>query len=82
MSKHKTYIKIDKDYLYYHADGGSRGLNADLDKIVLETAKSLGQPTVSELVENLVNKKGIKFKDATKAVYVEWKKGTLDLIRS
>jgi hypothetical protein len=54
-------------------------LNADLDKVVLETAKSLNQPTVSELIDNLVNKKGIKFTDATKAVYVEWKKGTLDL---
>jgi hypothetical protein len=61
------------------ADGGSRDLDADLDKVVLETAKSLGQPTVSELVENLVNKKGIKFKEATRVVYVEWKKGTLDL---
>ncbi len=80
MSKHKTYIKIDKDYLYCCcSDGGSRDLDADLDKVVLETAKSLGQPTVSELVENLVNKKGFKFKEATRAVYVEWKKGTLDL---
>jgi hypothetical protein len=54
-------------------------LTADLDKLVLETSKSLGQPTVSELVDNLVTNKGLKFKDATKAVYVEWKKGTLDL---
>ncbi len=61
------------------ANRGSRELNVDLDKVVLETAKSLGQPTVSELVESLVNKKGLKFKEATKAVYVEWKKGTLDL---
>lgn len=54
-------------------------MTADLDKLVLETSKSLGQPTVSELVDNLVTNKGLKFKDATKAVYVEWKKGTLDL---
>jgi hypothetical protein len=54
-------------------------LNADLDKVVLETAKSLNQPTVSDLVDNLVNKKGLKFKDATRTVYVEWKKGTFDL---
>lgn len=54
-------------------------MNADLDRVVLETAKSLGQPTVSELVESLVEQKGLKFKDATRAVYVEWKKGTLDL---
>ncbi len=52
---------------------------ADLGKVVLETAKSLGQPTLSELVDYLVKQKGLKFKDATKAVYVEWKKGTLDL---
>jgi hypothetical protein len=54
-------------------------LTADLDKLVLETSKSLGQPTVSELIDNLVTNKGLKFRDATKAVYVEWKKGTLDL---
>lgn len=54
-------------------------MNADLTKVVLETAKSLGQPTVSELVESLVEQKGLKVKDATKAVYTEWKKGTLDL---
>ncbi len=58
---------------------GSKGLTVDLDKVVLETAKSLDQPTVSELVDQLVKQKGLKFKDATKAVYVEWKKGTLDL---
>ena len=59
--------------------GRSKGLNADLTKVVLETAKSMGQPTLSELVESLVEQKGLKFKDATKAVYVEWKNGTLDL---
>ena len=66
-----TYIII--------AGGESTELTADLDKLVLETSKSLGQPTVSELVNNLVTNKGLKFKDATKAVYVEWKRGTLDL---
>jgi hypothetical protein len=54
-------------------------LNTDLQQTVLETAKTLRQPTVSELVDNLVNQKGLKFKDATKAVYVEYKKGTLNL---
>lgn len=54
-------------------------MSADLDKIILETAKSLNQPIVSDLVDNLVNKKGLKFKEATKAVYIEWKKGTLVL---
>lgn len=54
-------------------------MDADLAKVVLETAKSLNQPTVSELVDNLVTKKGLKFKDASRAVYIEWKNGTLDL---
>jgi hypothetical protein len=55
------------------------GLNADLTKTVLETAQSLGQPSVSELVDSLVKEKGFKLKDATRAVYIEWKRGTLDL---
>lgn len=57
-------------------------MNADLQQIVLETAKTLSQPTVSELIDNLVNQKGLKFKDATKAVYVEYKKGTLNLTQT
>jgi hypothetical protein len=51
----------------------------DLSKTVRDMATSLGQPTVSELVEALIKQKGLKFKDATKAVYVEYKKGNLDL---
>lgn len=54
-------------------------MGEDLGKIVVDTAVSLGQPTVSELVDSLVKQKGLKFKDATKAVYVEYKKGNLDL---
>jgi hypothetical protein len=54
-------------------------LSVDLQKTVLETAKSLGQPTLSELVNSLVKQNGLKFGEATKAVYVEWKKGTIDL---
>lgn len=54
-------------------------MSVDLEQTVLETAKSLGQPTLSELVNSLVKQKGLKFGAATKAVYVEWKKGTLDL---
>jgi uncharacterized membrane protein len=34
---------------------------------------------VSELVDKLVRDKGLKFKDATRAVYVLWKKGALDI---
>ena len=54
-------------------------MSVDLEKTVLETAKSLGQPTLSELVNSLVKQNGLKFGAATKAVYVEWKRGTLDL---
>jgi hypothetical protein len=56
-----------------------RVLSADLAEVVLETAKSIGEPTVSELVEHLVEEKGLKVKDATRAVYNEWKSGTLEL---
>jgi uncharacterized membrane protein len=54
-------------------------LSADLEKMVKDTALSLGNPTLSELVERLVKEKNLKFKDATRAVYVLWKKGTLEL---
>jgi hypothetical protein len=51
----------------------------DLGNVVLETAKTLGQPTVSELINALVKQRGFKEKDATRAVYVEYKKGNLNL---
>jgi len=50
-----------------------------LEKAVRDTAHSLGNPTLSELVDTLVKDKGLRFKDATKAVYVLWKKGELEL---
>jgi uncharacterized membrane protein len=49
------------------------------DKLVRDAANSLGNPTLPELVEKLVKDKGLKFKDASKAVYVSWKKGELNL---
>ncbi len=54
-------------------------MGVDLGQVVLDTAKSMTHPTVSELVDALVKQKGLKEKDATKAVYVEYKKGTLNL---
>jgi hypothetical protein len=51
----------------------------DLGKTVLEIAQSMGQPTVSELVDEVVKQKGLEFKVATKAVYSEYKKGNLNL---
>ncbi len=54
-------------------------MSAYLEKAVKETALSLGNPTLAELVNALVNNKGVKFKDATKTVYVMWKRGELEL---
>jgi hypothetical protein len=55
------------------------GLSGDVEKLVKDAANSLGNPTLPELVEKLVTDYGLKFKDATKAVYVLWKKGSLDM---
>ncbi len=54
-------------------------MNADIQEAVIETAKTLNQPTVSQIVGILVKEKNIKFTDATNAVYIEWKKGTINL---
>jgi hypothetical protein len=58
---------------------GENRLSADLEKLVEDTALVLDNPTISELVDRVVKDKGVKFKDATKAVYVMWKKGILEL---
>lgn len=54
-------------------------MSADLEKTVKNTAVSLGNPTLPELVDKLVKDKGLKPKDATRTVYVMWKKGNLDI---
>jgi len=54
----------------------------ELAPIVIETAKSLQQPTIAQLVDTLVKQKGLKERQATKAVYTEYKKGTLSLTES
>ena len=51
----------------------------ELSPIIVETAKSLQQPTIAQLIDTLVKQKGLKEKQATKAVYTEYKKGTLTL---
>jgi hypothetical protein len=61
------------------AFGGSEGLILNVEKLVKDTANSLGNPTVPELVDKLVKENGLKFKDASEAVYVLWKNGELDL---
>jgi len=48
------------------------------NQTILETTKTLDQPTVKELIDTLV-KNGYNKKTATKAVYTEYKKGTLNL---
>ena len=54
-------------------------MTENVDKLIRDTANSLGNPTLPELVEKLVKDKGLKFKDASKAVYELWKKGGLNL---
>ena len=54
-------------------------MSDNLQETVLVAAKTLNQPTVEKIVDHLVKQKGVKPADATKAVYTEWKKGTLNL---
>ncbi len=57
----------------------NRNLSADLEKAVKDTALSLDNPTVEELVDKLVKDKGLKTQDVTRAVYITWKKGDVQL---
>jgi uncharacterized membrane protein len=50
-----------------------------MEEVAKDTALSLGNPTVAELVDKLVKDKGLKIPQATKAVYMVWKKGELSL---
>lgn len=54
-------------------------MNTSTEKLVLDAAKALGQPRLPELVDKLVKDNGLKFNDASEAVYVMWKKGALSL---
>ncbi len=54
-------------------------MGADNSKVVLEAAESLGQPTVNELVGYLTKHCGLKFNDAAREVYVQYKRGGLNL---
>ncbi len=55
-------------------------MSEDLEKLVKDVASSMGNPRLPDLVEKLVKNEGLKFKDATKAVYVLWKKGALEIV--
>lgn len=57
-------------------------MNGDLHQIILQTAQTLGQPTLSELVDSLTQHRGVKFDDAAQVVYTEWKMGNLNLTTS
>lgn len=54
-------------------------MSADLEKAVKDTAVSLSNPTVAELVDKLAKDKGLQVHQAAKAVYMVWKKGELSL---
>jgi len=54
-------------------------LNKDLDKLVVDVVRSMGNPKLQDLIERLVKDEGLKFKDAAKHVYLLWKDGTVDL---
>jgi len=51
----------------------------DMEKLVIEEIKSMGDPRLSKLVEGLVVNRGLKFRDAAKSVYILWKQGALEL---
>jgi hypothetical protein len=54
-------------------------LNTNIEKMVLDKARALDNPKLPELVDKLVKDNGLKFNDASEAVYVMWKKGELTL---
>jgi len=55
-------------------------LSEETEKLVKNVADSMNNPRLPELVNKLVKKERLKFKDAAKAVYVLWKKGGLELL--
>ncbi len=61
---------------------GNRAAGTSLEKLVKDSADSLGNPTLKDLVEKLVEEQNLKPKDATKAVYLMWKKGELNLAQA
>jgi len=54
-------------------------LSEDAEKLVIQVANSIGNPGIPELVEKLIKDKGLKYRDAARAVYVLWKQGVLEL---
>jgi hypothetical protein len=53
-------------------------LDEKLKKLVVDKAEAMNNPRIPDLVDGLVND-GLKFEDASEAVYVLWKKGVLNL---
>ncbi|MEM2240344.1 MAG: DUF1616 domain-containing protein [Candidatus Bathyarchaeia archaeon] len=50
-----------------------------MEELVLQTLKSGETLTLSELVNRLREKHGLKFEEAAKTVYILWKKGLINL---
>lgn len=51
----------------------------NVEELVLQTLKSGETLTLSELVNRLREKHGLKFEEAAKTVYILWKKGLINL---
>ena len=49
------------------------------EKLILQIVKHRKHITVAELIDELTGKHGLKFTDASKAVYILWKKGMIEL---
>ena len=54
-------------------------MSSDLESSVLSMARTLGRPTLNQLVNELMARRGVKFNDAARTVYVMWKQGRLEL---
>jgi hypothetical protein len=52
---------------------------SDPEASVLSLARTMKEPTLAQLVDALMQRNNLKFKDANRAVYVLWKEGKLEL---
>jgi hypothetical protein len=55
-------------------------LAKDSEELALELVGSTGNPKLPEVVDKLVVDHGLKFRGATKTVYVLWKQGVLEFL--
>ena len=52
---------------------------SDPEASALSLARTMKEPTLAQLVEALMQKNNLKFKEASRVVYVLWKQGKLEL---